>query len=43
MQPADQEVLADYIQALVELGFVESHRWENNAGDNDHRSGKQPD
>jgi len=32
-QPADQEVLTDYIQALVELGFVESHRWENNAGE----------
>lgn len=34
-QPSDQEVLTDYIQALVDLGFVESHRWENNAGEID--------
>ena len=32
-EPADTEVLPDYVQVLEELGFIESHRWENNVGE----------
>jgi hypothetical protein len=32
-QPADQEVLSDYVQVLEELGFEESYRWVNDAGE----------